>query len=337
MKKLLLIAWSCLVLGLAPARAQEASPHAIEIPSWFTQSFLELNEDVADAARAGKRGVMVYFGQDGCPYCARLMKDNFGQAAIADKTRQHFTAIALNLWGDREVAWLDGRRLSEKSLAQALKVQFTPTLIFLGTDGKQLLRLDGYQPPERFEAVLDFLIQDRAKTEALLDFLARREVSADAVRAARRPYLLARPTQLQRQPQGKPLAVLFETQPCKSCDEMHGVAFTRPGLRALLKRFDIASLSATSRRPLTTPDGRQLPTAEWARSLQVHMNPTVVFFDNQGREVFRFDSYLRPFHIEAAFAYVAEGAYRTEPQFQRYVQVHADKLRAASQPVDLWR
>ena len=93
--------------------------------------------------------------------------------AIAEKTRKHFTAIALNLWGDREVTWLDGRRLSEKALGQALKVQFTPTLLFLGADGKQMLRLNGYQPPDRFEAVLDYVAGRHEGREPLSDWLKR--------------------------------------------------------------------------------------------------------------------------------------------------------------------
>ena len=48
------------------------NPHAIEIPRWFSESFLDFREEVRDAAREGKR-VMVYFGQDGCPYCKALM------------------------------------------------------------------------------------------------------------------------------------------------------------------------------------------------------------------------------------------------------------------------
>ncbi len=95
---------------------------------------------------------MLYFGQDGCPYCTALMQTNFSQRAITDKTRRHFVAIALNLWGDREVAWTDGRRMSEKALGRELRVQFTPTLLFLDEKGAVALRLNGYLPPHRFEA-----------------------------------------------------------------------------------------------------------------------------------------------------------------------------------------
>ena len=65
--------------------------------------------------------------------------------------------------------------------------------------------------------------------------------------------------------------------------------------------------------------------------------PTIVFFDRSGIEVFRIDAYLRPFHLAASFDYVAGGAYRSEPSFQRYLQGRAEDLRARGEVVDLWR
>ena len=142
-----------LVLAL-PAAAQEASPHAIDIPAWFEESFLDLPVDIRDAARSGKR-LMVYFGQDGCPYCRQLMQTNFTQRQIVDKTRRNFVAIALNIWGDREVTWTDGKVRREKDFAAHLKVQFTPTLLFLDERGGIVARLNGYYPPHRLEPALD--------------------------------------------------------------------------------------------------------------------------------------------------------------------------------------
>ncbi|HRI18854.1 MAG TPA: thioredoxin fold domain-containing protein, partial [Burkholderiaceae bacterium] len=103
------------------AAAQEASPHAIDTPRWFSEGFLDFKEEAAAADREGKR-LLLYFGQDGCPYCRELMVNNFSQRAIVDKTRRHFVAIALNLWGDREVTWTDGHTMSEKDFARLMKV-----------------------------------------------------------------------------------------------------------------------------------------------------------------------------------------------------------------------
>jgi hypothetical protein len=44
------------------------NPGYHEQPAWFKQSFLDIREDVQEAASNDKR-VLLYFYQDGCPYC----------------------------------------------------------------------------------------------------------------------------------------------------------------------------------------------------------------------------------------------------------------------------
>lgn len=320
----------------APAQAQVASPHAIDIPRWFANSLLDFKDEVADAAREGKR-VMVYFGQDGCPYCKALMKANFGPGPITDKTRRHFVAVAVNIWGDLDTTWTDGAAASEKQLARRLDVQFTPTLLFLDSDGRVQLRLNGYQPPERFTHVLDWLIERRDREQSLAEYLALKLQEPVLPPSGPRPYLMKDASNLARAGRARPLAVLFESDACKACAEMHAEAFTRETIRPLLRGFDIARATPGNPQQLTTPDGRRVEARAWARDLQINHYPTVVFFDARGREVFRFDGYLRPFHIESAFDYVASGAVAREPQFQRFVQARAERLQAAGRPVDLWR
>jgi len=62
-----------------------------------------------------------------------------------------------------------------------------------------------------------------------------------------------------------------------------------------------------------------------------------VFFDGSGKEVFRAEGYLRAFHTQSVLDYVASGAYRSQPSFQRYIQSRADKLESQGVHVDLWK
>ena len=230
------LALVALLIVATGARAQNASPYAIDIPSWFTETFLDFRDDVADAAKDGRR-LMLYFGQDGCPYCRQLMVTNFSQRAIVDKTRRRFVAIALNIWGDRETTWIDGRTMSEKALARALDVQFTPTLLFLDEKGAVVARLNGYWPPHRFEPVLDYVSEHREKHETLAAYLAQNTPQPGSATLADEPWFVAPPYDLARKPGGRPLAVLFETTDCGACDELH---------RDLLRRSDVRPRSRAS-------------------------------------------------------------------------------------------
>ena len=302
---------------LLVASALGAHAQAIDIPPWFTESLLEIPEDVQDAARERKR-LMLYFGQDGCPYCKALMQTNFTQRPIVEKTRKHFVAIALNIWGDREVQWTDGRRMSEKELTRALKIQYTPTLLFLDEKGAITARLNGYYPPQRFSAALDYAAGIAGKGERFDDYMKAAVKEAASPTLREEALFLKPPARLDG---AKPVALVFETPYCAGCDELHREGLRRPEVRKLLERFDVYRL--------TLDEGRAL-------SLRVSYTPSIVFFDG-GREVFRVEAYLRPFHLASALDYVASRAYRREPSFQRFLQARAERLRERGAAVDLWK
>ena len=332
-----LLAIACLAFVAATgARAQEPSPYAIDIPSWFAESFLDFRDDVADAAKEGRR-LMVYFGQDGCPYCRQLMVTNFSQRAIVDKMHRRFVAIALNIWGDRETTWIDGQTRTEKELARHLDVQFTPTLLFLDEKGAVVARLNGYWPPHRFEAALDYVAAKEERRESLAAYLARKPPEAARATLADEPFFLSPPYDLTRKAGSKPLAVVFETPYCAPCDELHRETLGRPDVQAALRTFDVARFGLGARTDLIAPDGTWVKADAWARDLRVSYTPAIVFFDASGREVFRVDAYLRPFHVVSALEYVSSGAYKSEPSFQRFVQARAERLRAQGETVDLWQ
>jgi len=330
------LAATLLMVHSLAAAAQVASPHAIEHPSWFAQSFLDFREDLAEANRDGKR-LMVYFGQDGCPYCARLMQTNFTQRAIVEKARRYFAVIAINIWGDREVTWLDGTRLGEKAFAKQLKVQFTPTLVFLDEKGNIALRLNGYYPPRRFEAALDYVAGRMESKLAFGEYLKRavKDEASEALHAE--PFFLPVPQDLTRRAGGKPLAVVFESTYCGGCDEMHREGFQRAEVRAEIAKFDVARFALGERATVTAPDGKPVRVDEWARALKILYTPSIVFFATNGREVFRTEAYLRPFHLAGSFAYVSSGAYAKEPSFQRFLQARAEQMRQQGKAVDLWK
>jgi thioredoxin-related protein len=250
---------------------------------------------------------------------------------------KHFVAIAFNLFGDREVTWFDGKVRSEKEFAKFLKVQFTPTLLLLDERGNIIARINGYYPPHRFSAALDYSAQ---RLERKLDFAEHMKAVPQTGASAtlnEQPFFVKAPFDLARKSGGKPLAVLFETRHCAPCDELHKEGFKRDATRAALANFDVARFSLAGRENLTTPDGRRMTAEAWGRELKISYTPSVVFFDDGGKEVFRLEAYLRPFHFASSFEYVASGAYRKEPEFQRFLQHKAEHMKERGEKLELWK
>lgn len=336
----ILVALACVnpVAAAQPAAGvPDLNSPAIDIPSWFNETFLDFREDIREAAKSQKR-LMVYFGQDGCPYCRELMRVNFSQKNIADKTRRHFDSIAINIWGDREVTWIDGTVRSEKEFTAFLKVQFTPTLLFFDEKGNVVLRLNGYYPPHKFQVALEFVAGKLENQTSFADFLQRNAGESDSGKLHQQPFYQKPPFNLDRSghPAAKPLAVLFEQRHCAACDEMNDQGFKDKATLALVKKFDMVRLELYGKQEVVTPDGKSQSEAQWSRQLKVAYTPTIVFFDTRGKEVFRIEAYLKPFHFASSFDYVASGAYRTQPSFQRFLRERAEKIREGGGKVNLW-
>lgn len=318
--------------------AAMTNPGYHDQPKWFKLSFLDLRDDVREAAAANKR-VMLYFYQDGCPYCRKLLEDNFGQRAIAEKTRKHFDVIAINMWGDREVTDLRGKQLTEKQFAAEMRVMFTPTLLFLNEQAKPILRINGYYFPHKFDAVLDYVAGHMETRISFRDYYAKRNPEPATGKLHQSPSYLSAPYDLTAKGRGggKYLLVLFEQRQCKACDELHMDILARKRSRQELQHFDVALFDMWSDTPLVTPGGKPTTADLWARQLNVQYAPTMVFFDPAGKEVFRASAYLKAFHVQGSMAYVYTGAYREQPSFQRFLRGWRAQLEKQGVDVDLWK
>lgn len=304
-------------------------------PQWFKESFLDIRDDIQEASSTGKR-VLLYFYQDGCPYCGKLLRDNFGDVTIASYTRENFDVIAINMWGDREVVDVDGNTTSEKLFSRDLRVQFTPTLLFLDEKGKVILRINGYFEPHKFLTALTYIAEKKENTVAIRDYFKTVKPEQASGKLQTQHNTLTDLSDLSvRSDPAKPLIVMFEQPVCKACDELHQDILQRDQLRESLKSFDVAVFDAWSEQVIKTPSGQLLPVRQWANMLGIQYSPSLVFFDVNGKEVFRTEAYLKSFHTRAALDYVSSGAYLEIPEFQRYVQKIADDLHAQGIEFDL--
>ncbi|VAW74306.1 thioredoxin SoxW [hydrothermal vent metagenome] len=329
-----------LYLSLAPFIAQAEvtsdyeNPGYHEKPAWFKSSFLDMREDVVEAEKSGKR-VMLYFYQDGCPYCARLLDTNFAQRDISEKTQKYFDVIAINMWGALEVTDLNGKTTTEKDFSSELKVMFTPTLLFLDGQGKVLMRLNGYYPPHKFTAVIDYVGQRKEKEISFRDFWKARSPVAAIGKLHQSPDWRKPPYALDKRDADKPMLVFFEQKDCAACDELHEDILARKESRQLLSQFDIALFDMWAKTPLTTPNGKTTTASAWAKSLNIQYVPTMVMFDVSGKEAFRTEAFLRTFHVQSALDYVLSGAYLKQENFQRYISSRADTLEEQGVHIEL--
>ena len=344
---LLIVLFGCLLPGMSVGEvkatvvnndsvlAEMVNPGYHEKPAWFKESFLDLREDVAEASEDKKR-VLLYFYQDGCPYCAKLLQDNLGQKKIADKTRKNFDVIAINMWGDKEVTDLNGELTTEKKFSVKMKVMYTPTLIFLTEKGQVALRINGYYAPNKFETALDYVSKKNESKITFRNYVRKFIKKSSSGKLHHQPFILKAPYNLKKLiAESKPLLILFEQKKCYSCDEMHNDIFKRKETLEQINRFNVVRLDMWSKEKLIDMQGKTVSAKSLAKRLKINYSPSFVFFDNKGSEVFRIDAYLKSFHTQSVLDYIASGAYTKQSNFQRYISKRADMLEAQGIHVDL--
>jgi thioredoxin-related protein len=329
--------WTGLFHGVVGADTQGRFLGAKETvyPAWFKESFLDIREDVTEATHAGRR-VMLFFHQNGCPYCSLMVERNLSQHAIEQQMQKELDVIGINMWGDRSVLDMAGQEQTEKSFAATLRVQFTPTLLFLNESGQVVLRLNGYTPPATFKQALDYIGKKQEQQVSFRDYLASRRPNLQMGKKLHsQPFFNAAPHDLSLIK--GPMAIFFEQQECPACEDMHQALLSDPEIAQLAGRTHAVQLDMWSETPIITPSGEKMTARAWAKQLSVAYAPSIVLFDSEAGEVIRSEAFFKRFHTASIFDYLLSGAYKTEPSFQRYISARAEHIREQGKDVDLWR
>jgi thioredoxin-related protein len=309
----------------SPEPVQQVTNYdSFELPEWFKVSFLDLSEDNLEAAEANKH-LVVFFWQEFCAYCKNTIEKNLTQQSIRDVFDAHFDVVALNIWGDREVYGLDGEATTEKEIARSLDVQFTPTIIFFNTDGKPVLRLNGYVSPAEMQVALNYVQTKTYESQTIFEYLAANQPKAVNASLNTQPFIQE---EANLNIKGQPKAILFEQTSCPDCDTFHRCVLSLESVRDRFKPFHTVQLDMWSSNPVMTPNGETKTARDYARDMKIMYAPSLVLFDSNGSEIIRVESQLRSFHTEAVLEYIADGIYQREPNFQRYIEERGDIIRA---------
>lgn len=297
---------------------------ALILPSWFKLSFLEISDEIKEAKERKKKGLIIYFGQKFCPYCKAHIANNWGQKDIVKYTQKNFDVIAINVKGQRPVINTDGKTYTEKTFSALKKTNFTPSLIFYNTQGKEVLRLRGYRPPYQFRAALEYVADAHYKKETFRAYMARAESALGFGKAELNkndlfnspPHLLDRSKIKAEQP----LMVVFERKRCHACDILHGGPFILPEIESELLKLEAIQLDINSKKLLITPNGQKISAQQWAEQLNINYSPTIMFFDTKGKEIIRIESVVWFYRLRNVLKYVLNEGYKEHPTFQLWRQ-----------------
>ncbi len=300
-------------------------------PDWFKESFLEIASDAAEADAAGKH-LILFMHLNGCPYCYKMLEENFANAPYTQFIKDNFDVIEINIKGDRDVEFSQTISLTEKELAKTLKVSYTPTILFFDRENKTVLRLNGYRSQQAFKYALDY-IQQKAYLETSLNrYIDNRQ--RKAIYQFRDHPQIKSITDLASVT-NNPLAILVEDKFCGACDALHDGHLKNHTINNILKNFTMVRLDALSTEPIIDPSGKKTTAKEFVESLGLSYRPGIILFD-RGREIRRIDAMLYTYHFQETLRYVGERYYEKYPNnFYGYLDMRTEAILESGQDIDL--
>ena len=300
------------------------------IPAWFKESFLEIKEDNLEAIKNNKH-LMLFMHIDRCPYCTRMLDENFRKGSAKDFIKNNFDVIALNIRGDREVNWNDNTVYSEKQLAKKLNVHFTPTIVILNNKGKKVYQMNGYRQPQAFAHILNYIHEKQYLKQKLSDYIRQKKKNIYTFKS--HPYFKKI---INFSSSSTPFAVIFEDNNCSGCDEFHKEVLNHQSVLKELKKFTVVRLDINSEQEVIDNTGTRTSIRNWAKKLELDYRPGTILFD-KGREITRADGRLYHFHYKELLRYVSGKYYLKFPTYLQYLGPRQKSLLKQGINIDVRR
>lgn len=106
---------------------------------FFDQTFGDFTEELESARQQGKKGILIMFEMDECPFCHRMKTRVLNRPEVQDYFKDHFLIFSVDIEGDIEITDFQGLPTSMKAFAfKQFRVRATPVFQFFDLQGRPI-------------------------------------------------------------------------------------------------------------------------------------------------------------------------------------------------------
>jgi len=155
----------CLAGGVASAESRDVQKF------FFDQQLGDFKAELVNAKHDGKRGILLMFEQEDCPWCARMKSTILNQSEVQDYYKKNFLIFAVDIKGDTTLVDFQGNETTEKKFSEKMRVRATPVFAFIDVDGNLAYRFTGASKDMNEFLMLGHYVADGAyKTQAFVAY-----------------------------------------------------------------------------------------------------------------------------------------------------------------------
>ena len=149
---------------------------------FFDETFGNFQEELGLARQDDKQGVLIFFEQQGCPFCHRMKTTVLNQPEVQDYYKKHFHIFSVDINGDLDVTDFKGRPATQKEFAlKQYNVRATPVFAFFNLDGKLVARYTGAtRNAQEFLWLGEYVADGHYQTETFAQFKRGKQQAAGA-------------------------------------------------------------------------------------------------------------------------------------------------------------
>jgi thioredoxin-related protein len=120
-----------------PVQADAGKVETRDVAQFFDESFNNMKDELASAKTDGKKGVLIMFEMEECPFCHRMKTTILNRSDIQDYFKKNFRIISVDIKGDAELTDFKGETTTQKDFAlKEFRVRATPVFQVIGLDGE---------------------------------------------------------------------------------------------------------------------------------------------------------------------------------------------------------
>lgn len=147
---------------------------------FFDSTFGDFAEELETARAEGKKGVLLMFEMDECPFCHRMKTTVLNQPEVQDYFKEHFMIFPIDIEGDVEIHDFAGTAMPQKDFAlKTHRVRATPVFAFFDLDGNLVARYTGATgDATEFMWLGEYVVQERYKDVTFPAYKRERQAAA---------------------------------------------------------------------------------------------------------------------------------------------------------------
>ncbi len=154
-----------LLLGFASTSTAADTP-------FFDTTFGDFTEELELAEEEGKKGILIFFEMDECPFCHRMKTTVLNQPDVVEYFKKHFRIFQVDIEGDIEMTDFDGNVTTQKDFAfKQHRVRATPVIAFFDLSGQRMTRYTGAtSSKEEFLLLGEYVVDEHYKQTSFTRF-----------------------------------------------------------------------------------------------------------------------------------------------------------------------